>query len=333
MVTALVAVVSTLIAVLLTLLQDKASWLEELVTSNLIGFSIYGCIQALQHLGGHRFGLAPTLVIAVPLGFVIGAEIGTLFGYCQFINSLVANPIREWRSISINLLLSVSAAAFIVVSSTAARYRLELEIEKRRLAESSRSQVVAELALLQAQIEPHFLFNTLAHVQSAIEQDPATGKEILENLIRYLRGTLRRTRNAQSTLSEECDLIAALLAIASIRLGPRLRFHLQIPDELGKAVLPPLLVQPLVENAIKHGIEPAIDGGEIRIEGQRIDDTLVLRVVDTGVGMGTAGPEGIGLANVRARLSSLYGEAGRLTLHPHAVRGVIAELRLPLKWS
>jgi sensor histidine kinase YesM len=329
----LVAVVSSLIALLLTLMQDQSNWVEELITSNMIGFSIYGCVRALHGAAGNRLGLAATLIIGVPLGIVIGGKIATLFGFWDFISMFAANPLREWRSISVNLLLAASAAAFIVVSSTAARYRLELEVEQRRLAEASRSQAVAELALLQAQIEPHFLFNTLAHVQSAIEQDPATGKQILENLIRYLRGTLRRTRSSQSTLAQEQELIEALLVIASIRLGPRLRHVIDISDSLGKAMLPPLLLQPLVENAIKHGIEPAIDGGEIRLEAQRIDETLVLRVLDTGVGMGAAGPEGIGLANVRARLASLYGEAGRLTLQPHPVRGVIAELRLPLKWD
>jgi len=327
----LVAVVSSLIALLLILLQDHSTWAEELVTSNLIGFSIYGCILALHGVAGNRLGLAATLVICLPLGIAIGGVIATLFGFDHFISHIAANPLRQWRSISVNLLLAAAAAAFIIVSSKAASYRLELEIEQRRLAEASRSQAVAQLALLQAQIEPHFLFNTLAHVQSAIEQDPATGKQILENLIRYLRGTLRRTRSSQSTLAQEQELIESLLVIASIRLGARLRYVIDISESLGNAVLPPLLLQPLVENAIKHGIEPAIDGGEIRVEAQRIDDTLVLRVLDSGVGMGTAGPEGIGLSNVRARLASLYGEAGRLTLQPHPMRGVIAELRLPLK--
>jgi signal transduction histidine kinase len=333
LIAALVCAASTTIAALLTLLQDQANWLEELTASNTIGFSIFGCVLALNAIGMRRFGIAPILLIATPVGMVLGGKLATLFGItgADIIGTFVAHPSYEWKHLGINLLLSASGSAFIVASATAVSYRLELEAEKRRLAEISRSQAVAELALLQAQIEPHFLFNTLAHVQSAIEQDPATGKQILENLIRYLRGTLRRTRNAQSTLAEEQELIESLLVIASIRLGARMSYTFNIPESLKAAVLPPLLLQPLVENAIKHGIEPAIEGGEIRVEGERVGDLLVLRVVDTGVGMSTAGPEGVGLANVRARLHNLYGEAGRLTLQSQPPRGVLAELRLPFK--
>jgi LytS/YehU family sensor histidine kinase len=170
-------------------------------------------------------------------------------------------------------------------------------------------------------------------VQSAIDQDPEIGKQVLAHLIRYLRGTLSRSRSAFYRLGEEGDLIESLLTIASIRLGDRLRSQVMIADELKRASLPPLLLQPLVENAIKHGIEPAIDGGDIRVEAERVGDQLLLRVSDTGAGMGAAGPEGVGLANVRARLASLYGDRGRLTLLPNSPQGVIAELRLPLNWS
>jgi signal transduction histidine kinase len=321
---------SSVIACLLTLMQSPyVTWGEELLASNAVGICIWGVIRLLHAILGERLGLLPTLIIGTPLGVVIGGKIAALFGSYDFIAAYAAHPLDSLKSIAMIALFAGSATAFVVVSSNASRYRLELEMEQRRLAEASRSQAVAELALLQAQIEPHFLFNTLAHVQSAIEQDPATGKLILENLIRYLRGTLRRTRSTHYTLSEERELIEALLNIASIRLGARLRPQVNLADAVGHAVLPPLLLQPLVENAIKHGIEPSLDGGEITVDGERIGDSLVLRVTDTGVGMGAAGPEGVGLANVRARLASLYGNKASLTLQSHPVRGVIAELRLP----
>jgi signal transduction histidine kinase len=325
---------SSVIAALLALIQGfNVSWREELLASNAIGLSIWGVIRLARIISRDRLGVMPTLVISLPIGVIIGGKIATLFGVYDFIGQYAAHPMESWKSIGVIALLSASASAFVVASANATRYRLELEIEQRRLADAKRSQAVAEQAVLQAQIEPHFLFNTLAHVQSAIDQDPATGKQILENLIRYLRGTLRRTRSVAYSLTDERDLIEALLNIASIRIGPRLHYQVIIADEVEGAVLPPLLLQPLVENAIRHGIEPAIDGGEIRVEGERIDDTLLLRVTDTGVGMGAAGPEGLGLANVRARLASLYGDKGSLTLQPHSPRGVIAELRLPLRWS
>jgi hypothetical protein len=329
----LVLTVSSVIAIVLALLEsDPGRYVYgELVISNAIGFSIYGLIRLLDLIAGERLGFTPILIISVPLGIVVGGKLAALSGQHDIIGAFAADPGHEWRSISVSLLCAVSASIFVTVSTRAATSRLELEVERRRGAEASRSQAVAELGLLQAQIEPHFLFNTLAHVQSAIDQDPEIGKQMLSHLIRYLRGTLTRSRSAHYTLTAERELIESLLSIASIRLGARLRSRVGISDTLGKASLPPLLLQPLVENAIKHGIEPAIDGGEIQVDAAREGDELVLRVTDTGVGMGAAGPEGVGLSNVRARLAALYGDRGRLTLQRHPVRGVVAELRLPLE--
>ncbi len=328
----IVFAVSSVIAAGLALLDSSVSFIDQLIISNTVGFSIWGVIEALRLVSRERVGVLPSLLIGVPLGIVLGGKTATLLGQPDFIGAFIANPRQEWRWIGVSLLFATSASIFVVVSAKAAGSRLELEIEQRRRAEASRSQAVAELGLLQAQIEPHFLFNTLAHVQSAIDQDPEIGKRMLEHLIRYLRGTLTRSRHAHYTLAEERDLIESLLAIASIRLDTRLRSRVSIADALGGASLPPLLLQPLVENAIKHGIEPSIEGGDISVEGECTGDLLILRVTDTGMGMGTAGPEGVGLSNVRARLASLYGDRGRLTLHAHPVRGVVAELRLPLEW-
>jgi LytS/YehU family sensor histidine kinase len=329
---ALVCTVNSVIAValLLSLHGSTIGLFGQLLISNAIGFVIWGLLEAMQSLSGGRIGMVPALLLAVPAGIVLGGKAAALFGQPDFIGQWIADPLQEWKSIGIAALFAVAACAFIIVSSHAAAYRLELEIEQRRRAEASRSQAVAELGLLQAQIEPHFLFNTLAHVQSAIDQDPAIGKHMLEHLIRYLRGTLSRSRSGHYTLLQERELIESLLTIASLRMGPRLRSRVNMLDTLSGTTLPPLLLQPLVENAIKHGIEPAIDGGEISVDAECIGATLVLRVTDTGVGMDRAGPEGVGLSNVRARLAALYGEQGRLTLHPHPSRGVIAELRLPM---
>jgi hypothetical protein len=329
----LVFIVSSVIATALTLQGSKSGWIDQLIASNAIGFAIFGLILLLQRLTRRRIGLIPSFIISVPSGIFIGGKIASLLGVYDFVGEWTSYPLREWKSIGMVLLFALSASIFVSVSAQAAEARLELEIEKRRRAEASRSQAVAELGLLQAQIEPHFLFNTLAHIHSAIDQDPGIGKRMPEHLILYLRGTLARSRSARHTLAEERDLIDSLLVIASIRLGPRLRSRVTIADELLGASLPPLLVQPLVENAIKHGIEPSLEGGELCVDAERQGETLVVRVSDTGVGMGTAGPEGVGLANIRARLQSLYGERGRLMLLPQSPRGVIAELRLPLEWS
>jgi hypothetical protein len=325
--------ISVVAAVLLALLNDTYADLpEELLISLSIGGGIWLLVQAISVLSRGRIGALPALAIAVPLGIVAGFKFAVLLGAHDVISDWIADPLHQWRSISVSLLIAVSGSAFVIVVMTALDYRLQLETERRRSAEAGRAQTIAEIALLQAQIEPHFLFNTLAHVQSGIEQDPVLAKSMLEHLIRYLRSALRRSRSCSYTLAEEEELIESLLAIAAIRLGARLRYRVVIDDALRGAALPPLLLQPLVENAIKHGIEAAVAGGDICVQGQSSDGVLLLRVSDTGAGLAGAAPEGVGLSNVRARLASLYGERGQLRLHRNEPCGLIAELRLPLAY-
>jgi len=227
--------------------------------------------------------------------------------------------------------MAIFATGFFIFYWRAEAYRADLQSERRRAAEALQSETSAKLALLQAQIEPHFLFNTLANAQSVIESDPRAAKSILEHLNQYLRVSLGRTRRSSSTLADELSLVDALLAIAALRLGERLRYCIEVPGALKAAQLPPLLLQPLVENALKHGIEPAVHGGVIRIDIKRQGDALRLRVSDSGVGLNASSPEGVGLANVRGRLASLYGDRARLALYQNEPSGVVAEITMPLQ--
>jgi sensor histidine kinase YesM len=247
------------------------------------------------------------------------------------LSQVAADPSHQWRVLVGGLMVATCASLFFIAYFRAEDYRADLESERRRAAEALQAEISAKLALLQAQIEPHFLFNTLANALSVIESDPKVAKSILEHLNQYLRVTLGRTRRSSATLADEINLVSALLAISALRLGDRLRYSIHAPAALQAAELPPLLLQPLVENALKHGVEPALSGGEICIEARRESDSLCLRVTDTGVGLNASSPEGVGLANVRARLSSLYGERGRLALYSHDPRGVIAEIIMPLR--
>jgi signal transduction histidine kinase len=305
---------------------------SELLISNVIGGCIWLFIEGIHRVSGGRVGIVTAALIGVPLGVILGGKVAALFGAYDVIGAWVHDPINESRTLGVTLLFATSASAFVILVLRSSNHRLELEGERRRSAEAGRAQAVAELGLLQAQIEPHFLFNTLAHVQSAIDAEPKLGKAMLEHLIRYLRGTLRRSRVSSYTLAEETELIESLLAIAAMRLGDRLRYRIVIPEALRQAALPPLLLQPLVENAIKHGIEAAVDGGEIVVAGEQAGESLVLWVSDTGAGIAASAPEGVGLANVRARLASLYGGQGLLSLHRNPGGGVRAELRLPLRF-
>jgi LytS/YehU family sensor histidine kinase len=166
-------------------------------------------------------------------------------------------------------------------------------------------------------------------VAGLIEPDPALARHLLEDLIRYLRASLKRTRAEGGTLGDELDLLEAYLDIFKIRLGPRLNYSFSVPDQLRAVGFPPMLLQPLVENAIRHGIEPRITGGRVDIAAVRLDGALELTVRDTGAGFADALGQGLGLENVRARLAALFGDAGSLAIAELAEGGVLATLRLP----
>jgi signal transduction histidine kinase len=298
---------------------------------NAIGFSTWGMFELLRLFLGKDASVLVLAPLGVPAGFVLGSKLAAWAGAPDLIAAAVRDPPHQWRELAGSLLVAMCATMFFIYYWRAEAYRADLQAERRRAAEALQAQTAAKLALLQAQIEPHFLFNTLANAQSVIQSDPNLAKAILEHLNQYLRVSLGRTRRASSSLGDEIHLVSALLAISALRLGERLRYSIRVPEHLQAAVLPPLLLQPLVENALKHGVEPAVNGGEIHIEARSDTGLLCLRVADTGVGLNAGSPEGVGLANVRARLSSLYGERGRLALYEHEPHGVIAEITMPLQ--
>jgi sensor histidine kinase YesM len=185
---------------------------------------------------------------------------------------------------------------------------------------------------MQAQVEPHFLFNTLASVQYLIETDPAQASGLLAHLIDYLRAALPQLRARSSTLAREMSLVEAYLSILATRLGARLRFAIDLPAELRDYPFPPNLIISLVENAIKHGIEPSPDGGSVTLSASRSHGSVIVSVTDTGCGASsetaTSG-QGVGLTNVRERLAALYGARARFSLEPALPRGMRATLCLP----
>jgi sensor histidine kinase YesM len=198
-----------------------------------------------------------------------------------------------------------------------------------RLA-SEKEALESKLRMLQAQIEPHFLFNTLANILSLIDTEPAKGKSMLMDLTHYLRTSLSRTLPDTTTLGQEMDTIHAYLSIQKIRLGDRLRFTIDVPEALRQCLFPPMLLQPLVENAIKHGLEPKVDGGEIAMTADEQGELLRITVADTGLGFSSLNQPGVGIANVRERLRLLYGEKGRLLLGENKPVGVQAVLEVPV---
>jgi signal transduction histidine kinase len=193
--------------------------------------------------------------------------------------------------------------------------------------------VQTELQSLRHQIEPHFLFNTLATIRRLQETEPANGAQLLRHLLAFLESTQPSSRS-RTTLGDEVDLVRSYLAIVAMRMSGRLAVTFDIPDSLRDHACPPLTLATLVENAVKHGITPAPDGGTITVSAHCDADALELAVADTGVGIsGSAqasmGGAGIGLANIRARLRVLYRGAASLRITGNAPRGVRAVIRLP----
>jgi LytS/YehU family sensor histidine kinase len=189
----------------------------------------------------------------------------------------------------------------------------------------------ARLSALQAQIEPHFLFNTLANVKRLYETAPMRGREMLASLIDYLRAALPSMRQSGSSLRRELELARAFLTILQMRMGERLAFTIDAADELLDAEVPPLVLGTLLENAVKHGLGPLPEGGRIDIHAWRAGDALWLQVRDSGAGFSGSGGSGVGLANTRSRLAALYGAAAALQLQSNTPRGVVATVTLPLR--
>jgi two-component sensor histidine kinase len=199
---------------------------------------------------------------------------------------------------------------------------------------AERALLEARLAALQGQIEPHFLYNTLANVQYLLRHDGERADQMLSRLIAYLRAAVPELRQGETTLGQELARMQAYLDIMAIRMGDRLQYHIDCPAELAFAVLPPLAIATLVENALKHGLEAKPGGGRIDIAVQRSGNEVSIAVSDDGVGFSETGSgSGVGLRNLGERLAMLFGQAASLSLEARPGGGVRALLRLPLRFA
>jgi LytS/YehU family sensor histidine kinase len=218
---------------------------------------------------------------------------------------------------------------FFISRGFAADVKAQAQEEHLKRLKIEKEAIETNLKMLQAQIEPHFLFNTLSNVLSLLDTDTHKGKVMLESLTHYLRTTLSKTRRERSTVGQEIELTREYLNIFKVRMGDRLKVQIDVPAELEKITIPPMLIQPLVENAIQHGIEPNINGGEISIVVVKTDKTLKVIVSDTGLGLAENQDGGVGLKNVRERLLALFEDQGRLTLEENNPTGVNAIIEVP----
>jgi signal transduction histidine kinase len=204
------------------------------------------------------------------------------------------------------------------------------EKETVRQTETEKELAVAKLTLLHAQVEPHFLYNTLASAQILTRSDPAGADQMLGHLITYLRNSMPRTDDAPSTLGEEVERTRAYLEILKIRMGERLALQIQVPEALKSVPMPPMMLQTLAENAIKHGLEPEVRGGNIWIYAREAGDKVSVTVADDGRGFSAeGGGTGIGLKNVRERLRLAYGDAASFAITSNYPKGVAATITIP----
>jgi LytS/YehU family sensor histidine kinase len=255
----------------------------------------------------------------------------------------------EWRQLVIIWVLALIAGGmlqtpepavwFVLISFgvkvlAGGKRKAELEAaaasRQADVATLERKLMEAQMATLQAQVEPHFLFNTLALIGQLIETDPPEAARIHAHLIDYLRSTLPQMRAVGGgTLGKQVELSRAYLAIMQARMKERLAVKFAVPDFLGSAPFPPMMLQILIENSIKHGLEPKIEGGEIQVSARVVHATLHVDVRDNGAGFNMHADEGVGLANIRERLRLLYGKDAELVIEAPPEGGALASIRIP----
>ena len=294
------------------------------------------------------------VVIAVLIGMVLSFFIDRLGS--SYIEQLI-KPGLEAAGLSVNppappplvkaIGLAINVAALVVIYglfggglalrayfSEHRRWDEHHHVRELNALESRVHEADLRLGVLQAQVEPHFLFNTLASVRALVRQDPAQAEATLDALVDFLRATipkLREDRGLHATLGQQLDLCSSYLALMQVRMGGRLTYDVRADEVLRAAPFPPSLLITLVENAIKHGIEPRPGPGRIEIDAVRDGDTLRVQVRDDGAGLQPGLSTGVGLANVREQLAARYGARAAFVLSPAAEgRGVCAEIRVPL---
>ena len=278
--------------------------------------------------------------LVLPLGTLAGYSVG-LYIAQQLLGSPGPRPgetgLRSFTAMLLfSLIPGVAVTYFFYSRGRLATSRAQAEQAERLAAEQ-------RLKLLASQLEPHMLFNTLANLRALIGTDPPRATAMLDRLILFLRATLNASRASTHPLADEFARLADYLALMQVRMGARLQTRLTLPNALAALPVPTLLLQPLVENAIKHGLEPHVQGGQIEVSAANEGGLLVLRVRDTGAGLAPAllqapsrtfqqAGNGFGLEQVRERLAALYGAAASLELAPapDAEGGTLATLRLPL---
>jgi sensor histidine kinase YesM len=327
--------INTVIALSLTAFGG-GDFSANLVYSHCIGISIWLLIEVgLHFLMPNRKQQWRRLYLIVPVCVTLGYLVG-LYTAAWLLKHETGGIWSEHPRLVLGyLMMSLTAGGamtyyfmsreqLVAVREEMAHTQAQTETAQRQAAES-------RLLLLQTQLEPHMLFNTLANLRALIAVDPARAQDMLDHLVAYLRATLNSSRTTSHTLRAEFDRLQDYLELMMVRMGARLHYTLDLPDELSNMTMPPLLLQPLVENAIKHGLEPKLEGGGITVRARDGAGRMTLEVIDTGVGLPEDGEtvDGFGLAQVRERLATTYGPRGAIKLVAGQAMGTVAIIDFP----
>lgn len=316
---------NTGIAALLFVAGNGVDFRNNFIYSQCIGMSVFLVNALIFPRIYSRITRLVVLSISVPGSIALGLTLAFwLSGMGSWHSPFVLN------SMLIGLFFSIIGSIAFFLSERI--QTLDHEVRRRKLQqmEIEKREIEANLRMLQAQIEPHFLFNTLANVSSLIEIDPLRARELLDKLIDWLRIALVRTRSAQTLLGDELNMLENYLEILGMRFGDRLRWQISATEKARALPFPPMLLQPLVENAIRHGIEPKLGGGKVSVNAIVQDGKLQVTVEDDGVGFIHGQHGGAGLENIWARLRVLFDGKASLNLHSTPGEGVIATLEIPL---
>jgi hypothetical protein len=325
------------IAAILYGFQPNRPYVPHVVYSLFIGTTTWAIIDLGRHLmpssaeTGWPRGMAGIALVvgSIAAGYLLGSTIADRL--CVYYGWYAPGGHDEGGAdLRISILVTVLAGiagTFYFYSTNKSAYL------ERKMGEARRHATEARLKLLETQLEPHMLFNTLANLRALIGADPRQAQEMLDHMIAYLRATLNASRSSTHSLQAEFDRLRDYLELMAIRMGPRLEYSLQLPPELAPHPVPALLLQPIVENSIQHGLEPKVEGGRVTVSARNDGDQLVLEVADTGVGASGAARSvaGFGMNQVRERLAALHGAAAGIDFAHAPGGGSRTILRLPLQ--
>jgi len=325
-------VFNSALALLLAASGLGESFLKVFFFTQCIGLTICTCVMTTTHLFKSKGLLIRAL--AHFSAIVTGAVLGVIIGANIVGISSTELPFTKRVFLQIiggSVIIGAIVSYFFHNKEQLAKSIKMVQEERMKRLSSEKSALEANLKRLQAQVEPHFLFNTLSNIVSLMDTDLVRAKAMQLDLIRYLRTALGRTRNQETTLGQETDMIRAYLDIFKIRMGERLQYEIDVPGTLWNQPLPPMLIQPLVENALLHGLEPKIDGGRVALTAAVHDRRLHIAISDTGNGLATNHRPGVGLTNVKERLAQLYGDKGHLSISENQPTGVTVTIEVPLQ--